>query len=214
MTRSKINKRMGEFEKLRIDNKYLGNNPWGFAEVKRCPLNRRAPFKLILAWGEKTRRVGNCLHFYIDDYKFENVWQWPSNGLRAITNKKIKYVIAPDFSLYMDWPHAVKIWNTYRNRLITRYWQENAEKRQYIIPCVNWSNPQSWEYCFEGLPHGGAFSIARFSKDAGDWERGFIKFYERCEPETVILFGYMPEYVFRKRFTCSWIQLRKNAEVV
>ena len=65
------------------------------------------------------RDVG--VHFFIDDYQFERVWKSPQLYVEML--KRYRFVCAPDFSLYLDMPMATKIWNVYRSRLITAYWQ-------------------------------------------------------------------------------------------
>ncbi|MFQ6749707.1 MAG: DUF4417 domain-containing protein, partial [Clostridia bacterium] len=63
----------------------------------------------------------SILHFYVDDYQFERCWANPNNYIDHL--KKFKYVISPDFSLYADLPKAHQIWNCYRNRLLSAFWQ-------------------------------------------------------------------------------------------
>lgn len=72
------------------------------------------------ATGKKT--VKHCgIHFFIDDYQFQRVWNQPDRYIAPL--KRFKCVLAPDFSTYMDMPEAMKIWNVFRSRLIGAYWQ-------------------------------------------------------------------------------------------
>lgn len=60
------------------------------------------------------------LHFYVDDYQFERVWNDPNRYLSML--KKFKAVLAPDFSLYDDFPKVVNMFNHYRKQWCARYW--------------------------------------------------------------------------------------------
>lgn len=57
-----------------------------------------------------------AVHFFLDDYQFTRVWTDPDRYVSIL--QRFKYVLTPDFSLYMDFPKALQIYNHYRNR----YW--------------------------------------------------------------------------------------------
>ncbi len=63
------------------------------------------------------------IHFYIDDLKFERVWNNPKRYINVF--KKYSGIIGFDFSTYLDIPVAQQIWNMYRNRALSHYFQEN-----------------------------------------------------------------------------------------
>lgn len=56
------------------------------------------------------------IHMFIDDYQFERIWNTPERYVNVL--KQYDCVLTPDFSLYMDMPRAMKVWNIYRSRLI------------------------------------------------------------------------------------------------
>lgn len=47
------------------------------------------------------------IHFFIDDYQFERVWNYPEKYIDIL--KQYDCILSPDFSLYMDMPMAMKI---------------------------------------------------------------------------------------------------------
>ena len=49
------------------------------------------------------------VHFYLDDYQFERVWQYPDRYLPVLS--RFKAVLAPDFSLYTDFPFPCQLFN-------------------------------------------------------------------------------------------------------
>lgn len=52
------------------------------------------------------------LHFFLDDYQFNRIWNKPVQYLHLI--QKFQCVLTPDFSLYTDFPVAMQIYNHYR----------------------------------------------------------------------------------------------------
>ena len=96
--------------------------------------------KDLIMYGTEVRRSyaqtrGKTVHFFLDDYKFEPLWNKPIKTLQPILN--IGSALSPDFSLYTDYPMALQIYNVYRNRWLGRFWQENGVK---VIPTIAWSD--------------------------------------------------------------------------
>ena len=69
--------------------------------------------------------------FYEHDRKFERLWRNPKQYLEKL--KKFKGIISPDFSLYRNMPLVMQMWNTYRNRALSVWLQNNGIE---IIPNV------------------------------------------------------------------------------
>lgn len=78
-----------------------------------------------------SRRKDVGVHFFIDDYQFERVWRSPQLYVDML--KKYAFVCAPDFSMYLDMPLAMKIWNVYRSRMVASYWQRNGVR---VVPTL------------------------------------------------------------------------------
>jgi hypothetical protein len=87
--------------------------------------------------------------FYADDYRFECFWDQPAEYTGKLLNARVLGAISPNYSLWSSFPAAVKIWNTYRARWVTRYFQEAGIK---VIPDVNHAEEASFDYCLEGIP--------------------------------------------------------------
>lgn len=94
------------------------------------------------------------VHFFIDDYQFERVWNTPEKYVPLL--RRFRCVIAPDFSLYVDLPPAVNFWNIYRNRLLAAWWQSQGIR---VIPSASWGNAGSFRFCFDGLPHNSLIAV-------------------------------------------------------
>lgn len=117
----------------------------------RCPVpDKFLPFNQAIS-----AKDNDCgVHFYIDDYQFERVWRLPERYLPVL--KRFRCVIAPDFSMFVDAPLAVNIWNVYRNRLIARWLQDNGVQ---VVPSVSWGGTDTLRFCFDGIPMGGVVAI-------------------------------------------------------
>jgi len=130
------------------------------------------------------------VHFYIDDYQFERLWNNPEKYLPIL--RRFQCVISPDYSMFVDAPKIVNIWNVYRNRLISHWLQQNDIK---VIPSVSWGNVESFSYCFDGLPRNSIISIGHSAKGKNIsqlslWKYGLNEVLTKLEPSTLLIYGY------------------------
>ena len=132
-----------------------------------------------------------AIHFYCEDCEFENVWLKANRHphMPAVV-LKAGATLTPDFSLYTDFPLATQIWNVYRARLLGALWQQQGIT---VIPSVSWGLPESFEFCFDGLPSHGTLAIAttcvRTPQEQSYFLQGFRELLSRCQPETVLVYG-------------------------
>ena len=129
------------------------------------------------------------IHFYVDDYQFERVWNDPHKYIDVLRN--FDCVLTPDFSLYMDMPLAMKLWNVFRSRLIGQMMQDEGLT---VIPTVSWAEPETFDFCFDGLPENGVLSISTIGvkqdKRAFDiWKAGTAELIKRKKPSTLLVYG-------------------------
>lgn len=80
----------------------------------------------FIAWGSQKRsdKMTGTWHFYVDDYRFENLWRRPDK----VVMSGCVAAIEPNFSVYQQTPAALSIWQVYRKRWIARYWQSSGIK--------------------------------------------------------------------------------------
>lgn len=140
----------------------------------------------------KDKNVG--IHFYLDDYQFERLWNKPRDYTEIL--KQYDCIFSPDFSLYMDMPMAMKIWNIYRSRLIGQYYQEQGIK---VIPTISWAEKETFEFCFDGIPQGSIVSIStigvkRCEKALKIWKDGVDELIRRIKPSTILVYGGKVDY--------------------
>ena len=129
------------------------------------------------------------VHFYLYDYMFERIWNSPFQYFEKL--KRFDCCISPDFSLYTDMPIAMQIWNTFRNRLLTQMMQDYGIE---VIPAIMWSTPESYEFCFDGMPKHSVLAVetvgcAKNKEDKKCWFDGMTAAMERLEPTGIILYG-------------------------
>lgn len=80
----------------------------------------------FLAFGEQKRThnmMGNgTLHFYVDDYRFNAVYDHPEK----ILQHNPANIVEPNFSLFVDTPIAFGMQAVYKKRMVARLMQENG----------------------------------------------------------------------------------------
>lgn len=137
-------------------------------------------------------------HFYIDDYQFERVWNDPDRYIPILS--RFKAVLAPDFSIYDDFPMAVNMFNHYRKQWCAAYWQEHGIQ---VIPTICYGGPETYGWCFEGTPKHSLVSIStvggfgNHNDNKAGWLEGYFKCLEVLEPSEILLFGKQyPEVQF------------------
>lgn len=107
----------------------------------------------------------------------DRTWNAPPRVVPSL--KQYRCVVAPDFSIFTDMPRAVNVWNIYRNRWVSSYWQSQGIK---VIPSASWGSVDSFEYCFDGLPENSVIAIGHST--AGK-DKSFKRLY-RMGVETLI----------------------------
>ena len=105
--------------------------------------------------------------------------------------KKYAGVLSPDFSMYTTFPEAYQIWQVYRNRWCTCYWQSKGIK---VIPTVSWSDESSYKYTFLGIPKNSVVAIGTvgvlndpIAKKL--FLQGFKEMLKQLEPKEILIYG-------------------------
>ena len=143
----------------------------------------------------KEKNVG--IHFYVDDYQFERVWNAPQKYLPKLA--EFDCVLTPDFSLYLDMPVAMKIWNVYRSRMIGQMMQRMGIT---VIPTAQWAEESSFTYCFDGMPHNSTISVSTVGIKNRDesldvYRKGCDEMIKRLSPKRLIVYGGRIDYDYQ-----------------
>lgn len=138
------------------------------------------------------------LHFFIDDYHFNSLWNRPDKYISFLT--RFKYVLAMDFSLYIDFPRCIQLYNHYRKQWLSKFY---ADLGINIIPTVAWSDESSYEWCFLGIPRDDVVAVSSVgtqkSKNSKElFIKGYKKMLEILRPKKVIFYGKVPNECVRE----------------
>ena len=189
------NNKYDVFHSLLVENaKFAGKYDFPLLKGTSSIATQAIPFDKV----SKTTNKNQWVHFYIDDYRFERLWTNPNKYLNVL--KKFKGVIATDFSVYTKMPLAMQIWNTYRNRAISFWLQDNGVD---VIPNVVWGLENTYDFCFDGIPKGGTVAISTNGciKDKTSryyFKKGLGKMIEVVSPKTIVVYSYMPNDIFQE----------------
>lgn len=139
----------------------------------------------------------SCVHFFLDDYQFERIWQRPDFYIEKLL--EFDCALTPDFSLYLDMPIAMQVWNIYRSRLIGQIMQDYGVT---VIPTVSWSTEDSFAFCFDGLPKGATLAISTIGVKQNKeqlkiWEKGVTEMINRLNPKRIVVYGGKVEYDYK-----------------
>lgn len=135
-----------------IENFFLMNtdytNSWGIPNLKLCKQNLSNIQWVGFNELNKQKDLSNIgVHFYVDDYRFERVWNQPNSYINLL--KKCKVVSTPDFSVYNDMPKAMHLWQHYKRQWCGVYWQKHGIN---VIPSLSWGIGCVHNFSFLGIP--------------------------------------------------------------
>ena len=183
-------------ERSRTDNAYnlgMAHNSEMSDDFWEMPIIKNDGFipKNLIGFNyAKTSEDKNLgVHFFIDDYQFERVWNDAEKYVEVL--KAYDCILSPDFSLYMDMPMPMKIWNVYRSRQIGAFYQSKGIK---VIPTISWAEPETYCFCFQGIPQGSIVAVSTIGvKEDQDalkvWRDGMQRMIEVLEPSTILVYG-------------------------
>lgn len=182
-----MSKRTNRKYNLQIFNPLMtvGNYDMPMIQATAPPTGELLPFNFA-----KTHvNSDETIHFFIDDYQFERLWRCPEVYVSLLS--KFEAVLTPDFSLYVDMPVALKVYNVYRSRLLGQFWQQNGIK---VVPTVSWAEEDSFDYCFDGLPSNATLAVSTVgigrNADARKvYQMGLDEMIKRLSPQHLIVYG-------------------------
>ncbi len=135
---------------------------------------------------------------YEHDVKFERLWNNPTRYLDKL--KKFKGVISPDFSLYRNMPLVMQMWNTYRNRALAYWLQNNGIE---VIPNVRFGDERTYSFCFDGIEENktiavGTHGCIKRKEDRIFFKVGLDRTVKRLSPKTIVVYGAAPDCIFKQ----------------
>lgn len=140
----------------------------------------------------KDKHYSRMVHFFLYDYKFEDIWKKPDKYVNILKNYRA--VLTPDFSMYLEMPIPLKMYNTFRNRWCGAYL---VSKGINVIPTVNWGNEDTFDFCFDGIEKGSTVAVSTYMvsehNNHADQKDFFMKGYNemlrKIEPQNIICYN-------------------------
>lgn len=157
---------------------------------------------LLYLWGSNKFPEdckGGLCSFYVDDERFADICMDFDAMVEA--GEKIKAhgfaaAVAPNLSLWRNEPPAMWVYYTYLVRYVARYWQEMGLK---VIPDINWADERSYDFCFDGIPHGASVAAIQcrttntgtdqFAESKKYFLKGLKLALERVAPKKLLIYG-------------------------
>lgn len=117
--------------------------------------------------------------------------------------KDIKYIIAPDYSLYGDFPNGLQLINVYKSRFCMEWLSQNT--KAIIIPNIRWTYDYSFEYCLDGIMKGSNIAVGilgqmKKKENKQMFIEGFKKVIDAIEPPSIVAYGFITESNFEEYF--------------
>ncbi len=86
-----------------LRGQYIGNNDWTLPDIPKCILTEKDLTDLRFIGydrvkDDKDNHINRMVHFFLYDYKFEDIWAHPERRIAAL--QKYRAVLTPDFSMY------------------------------------------------------------------------------------------------------------------
>lgn len=176
---------------------FISNNPWNIPEIKGTKTFENVDF-IGFNYAKTFERLGKVdygIHFFLDDYQFKRIWNNPDKYTEMIG--KFKYVLSPDFSMYLDYPKAMQMWKHYQKHWLGAYWERQGI---IVIPTIGWSDHESYDWCFDGEPKESVVAVSSIGTQRYDESKqlfldGYNEMLKRLKPTKVLFWGNVPNEI-------------------
>ena len=131
------------------------------------------------------------IDMFNNDIVIEKFWKNPEKYLSLM--KQAKGVIAADYSVMSGLLLTDNIYNVQRNR-ISAYMLER--EKILTIPVASWYDDDSFEWCFDGLPHHSVIAVSSNGCLKGECKtakqtfiKGVLELNKRKSPVAILICG-------------------------
>ena len=196
MTNTKFQKNYDVFNAFLVS----GADYDGSLELPKIKTSDLLPNKLVLfshAMARTWKDFDCWVMFYEHDVKCERLWKNPKKYLNKL--KKFNGIISPDFSLFRNMPLVMQQWNTYRNRALAFWLQNNGVK---VIPNIRFNDERTYDFCFDSVEKNkvvaiGTYGCIKTKIDREYFKKGLKELVTRLTPKTIIVYGAAPDSIFK-----------------
>lgn len=154
-----------------------------------APVDARPNGLVTFEVAKADRHKSDFCHFFIDDYRFERLWNQPERYIDTL--RRYGGVLSPDFSMYTDMPLPMQAWNSYRSKALAMYWQSEGIT---VIPTLCWSDERSYDFAFRGIPQRSTVAVstvgvARNREATRLFKQGLREAITQLYPQRVLWYG-------------------------
>ena len=146
--------------------------------------------------------------FYTEDDKFNRVWDSPETYTANLLKYGVTTIVSTNFSCYDGMHKAEDVWQTYRARWLSRYWQEAGIRIVPDLMLGNLVQDEVWQWRFAGIPEK-APAVALQIQQKGEAQpelyyrqrhRQLLKVLDMLRPESLLLYRgpSVPEWFIEK----------------
>jgi hypothetical protein len=177
---------------------YPSENKYGYPPIRKDFINvvDILPYDRINTKNPKQADFINTIHFFLNDYKFECLWNNPKQYISLLS--KYNGILMPDFSNYSDYPVSLNIFQMFRRFWLTRFFQENGIS---VIPVVRINDINDPEPDLQPIQKGSIIalsSVRMLSPKQAEAKVEFIQevkiIIDYIQPEKIIWYGkLLPE---------------------
>lgn len=130
-----------------------------------------------------------CGSFFTTDSNFERFWTYPYKYLHFLS--KLQCVLSPDFSIYTNMLQMQKFWNSFRNKLLSAFYQRNGIS---LIPAPSWGDLPNIDIYMEGWPRDSVIAInstgvGKDKRCQHIWLEGYYAMLEILNPRHILRYG-------------------------
>lgn len=132
---------------------------------------------------------GKAVHFFIDDYQFERLWNNPEKYVEKL--REYVCVATPDFSPFADMPMVCQLYNHYRKHWVGAFLQSNGVT---VIPTIRASRDErSLKWYLDGEPQEGIVLMSSMWTSQEDsleyFKKEYNKMVKTLNPCKIFLYG-------------------------
>lgn len=159
--------------------------------------------KKRIADGEYDYHANAFIHCCSDDQKFdgdrEGIWKKWEHFFEVASH--FSGITGIDFSTNADFPEPLKRYQFHKMRAI----EHGAIHRSIpVIPNARWGTPETWGYCFDGLPESSVLCIGvvgsglKKIENRPVFEEGIRELVRQKKPYAIVVIGSTNYQIFRE----------------
>lgn len=160
-------------------------------------------FALYSDLSEYHKTENTCVCFYQYDHVFDGIHGLYNSIIYQdeerlqkfrLRFEGVKYIVAPDYSLFGDFPNALQIFNIYKSRICMAWLIANTKAK--IIPNIRYSFDFTFEYAFDGIMKGsniaiGLLGLMHHKENKKMFLDGFKTAIDKIQPKSILAYGFI-----------------------